>query len=66
MPGLQKLYETAGGTLIAKVDTSGLAFSDLANGETVHYIVACTDPERFGPSDEPWGLEVLEFIIGGY
>jgi hypothetical protein len=68
LPRIAKLYETAGNTLIARLDRSdfdvfGVA-CDVPGGENVAYIVACTDPCRFGPSPEAWGVETLDFVIG--
>lgn len=70
LPRIHKLYETAGNTLIARIDRTDLdifgRLVDVATlgGENVAFIVALPDPCRFGPSDRAWEVETLDFVIG--
>jgi hypothetical protein len=60
IPTLRPLYETAGGTHIVFCERPDLG----TKSTCVTFALACTDPCRFGPSPEAWGVEVLDFVFG--
>lgn len=66
LPSIDRIYETAGNTQIVRIEVPGLdVWGKVVDvNSPVTYILAVTDPERFGPSDEPWGVEHLTFVFG--
>lgn len=54
IPDLVNLYETAGGTLIVRVQGTDERKNDMV------FILALTDPSRFGPSSDYWPVEILD------